>query len=207
MTPIRVVVVDDHSIVRDGIVGVFAASAEFEVVGVAGDGWEALTVTSETDPDVVLMDLRMPGLDGVETIRELRRRGPRPRVVVLTTFDSDDTVLPAIDAGADGYLLKDTSAAELKRAVRDAHEGRPAIVSEVAAALMRRAQSEPGPTLTDREAQVLRLVADGATSKEIGDRLYISETTVKTHLSHLFAKLDVRDRAAAVHVAHQRGLL
>lgn len=203
---VRIVVTDDHPIVRDGIVGVFGADDAFDVVGVAGDGVELLELLRTTECDVVLLDLRMPRMGGVEAIRGIRAAGIPVRVVVLTTFDTDDDVLPAIEAGADGYLLKDTSAAELKHAVREAHAGRPVIVSEVAAALMRRS-SRTEVRLSAREQEVLRLVASGATNREAADSLYISETTVKTHLMHLFGKLGVNDRAAAVHEAHKRGLL
>lgn len=208
MRPVRILVVDDHPIVRDGIVGVFAQDADqFEVVGVAGDGQELLDRIATESVDVVLLDLRMPGMGGVEAIRRLRAGGSGVRIVVLTTFDSDDDVLPAIEAGADGYLLKDTSGAELKHAVREAHAGRPVIVSEVAAALIRRASRPQPARLSVRELEVLRLVASGATNREAGDALFISETTVKTHLMHLFDKLGVNDRAAAVHEAHKRRLL
>lgn len=204
---IRLIVVDDHPIVRDGIVGVFAGDDDFEVVGVASDGIELLELTQTLEVDVVLLDLRMPRVGGVEAIRALRAKHHPARIVVLTTFDTDDDVLPAIEAGADGYLLKDTSGAELRHAVRQAHAGRPVIVSEVAAALMRR-ESCPKPVrLSERELDVLRLVASGRTNREAGDELFISETTVKTHLMHLFDKLGVNDRAAAVHEAHKRGLL
>lgn len=204
---IRLIVVDDHPIVRDGIVGVFAGDDDFEVVGVAFDGIELLELTQTLEVDVVLLDLRMPRMGGVEAIRALRAKHHPARIVVLTTFDTDDDVLPAIEAGADGYLLKDTSGAELRHAVRQAHAGRPVIVSEVAAALMRR-ESCPKPVrLSERELDVLRLVASGRTNREAGDELFISETTVKTHLMHLFDKLGVNDRAAAVHEAHKRGLL
>lgn len=204
---IRLIVVDDHPIVRDGIVGVFAGDDDFEVVGVASDGIELLELTQTLEVDVVLLDLRMPRMGGVEAIRALRAKHHPARIVVLTTFDTDDDVLPAIEAGADGYLLKDTSGAELRHAVRQAHAGRPVIVSEVAAALMRR-ESCPKPVrLSERELDVLRLVASGRTNREAGDELFISETTVKTHLMHLFDKLGVNDRAAAVHEAHKRGLL
>ncbi|WP_106848891.1 response regulator transcription factor [Blastococcus sp. Marseille-P5729] len=207
MTPIRILVVDDHPIVRDGIVGVFAGDDGFDVIGVARDGLELLEQLQSAKPDVILLDLRMPRMGGVAAIRRIRESGCPVRIVVLTTFDSDDDVLPAIEAGADGYLLKDTSGVELKHAVREAHGGRPVIVSEVAAALMRRA-SRPRPVrLSDRELEVLRLVAGGATNREAGDALFISETTVKTHLMHLFEKLGVNDRAAAVHEAHRRGML
>ena len=213
MTAIRVLIVDDHPVVRDGLRGIFAGDPDFEVVGEAADGAEALAQAGRTPVDVVLMDLRMPGMGGVEAITRLRADWPQVRVLVLTTYDSDRDVLPAIEAGATGYLLKDAPRAELLQGVRSAHAGRPVLAPSVASRLMGlvgRADQRPadGPALLSRrELEVLRLVAGGAGNREIARRLFISEATVKTHLLHLYDKLGVRERAAAVAVAYQRRLL
>lgn len=207
MSPIRVLIVDDHPVVRDGLRGLFANDPGVEVVGEAGDGREALREATLTPVDVILMDLRMPGMGGVEAITRLRRRGHPARILVLTTFDTDRDVLPAIEAGATGYLLKDAPREELLRAVRAAHEGKPVLAPSVATALMGRVGTpEPG-RLSARELEVLRLVAGGASNRAAARALFVSEATIKTHLAHLYDKLGVRDRAAAVAVAYERGLL
>jgi DNA-binding NarL/FixJ family response regulator len=208
---IRLLIVDDHPVVRDGLRGIFEATDGLEVVGEAGDGSTALSMALALDPDVVLMDLRMPGVGGVDAIRSLRERSVRARVLVLTTYDSDSDVLPAVQAGATGYLLKDAPSSELIRAVRSAHRGEAVLSPSVAGTLMTQVGSVEAaperPTLSPREVQVLRLVAAGKTNREAAAALFVSETTVKTHLLHLYAKLDVRDRAAAVDAAHRLGLL
>lgn len=206
---IRVLIVDDHPIVRDGLRGVFSGEADIEVVGEAGDGDEALTQVARHRPDVVLMDLRMPRMGGVAAIQTLAQDAPDVRVVVLTTFDTDSDVLPAIEAGATGYLLKDAPRSELIRGVRAAYAGEPVLAPSVAGRLMGQLRSpEPaGEALSVRELEVLRLVAGGRTNRGIAAALFISEATVKTHLLHLYGKLGVRDRAAAVNEAHRRGLL
>ncbi len=208
---IRILLVDDHPVVRDGLRGIFETVEDIDVVGEAADGDEAIALAGQHDPDVLLLDLRMPGRGGVDTIRALRDRGARVRVLVLTTFDADQDVLPAIEAGATGYLLKDVGADELVRAVRSAHAGAPILSPAVAGRLMARAATGAVTTrpaaLSAREVEVLRLVAGGATNKQAAAALFVSETTVKTHLLHVFDKLDVRDRAAAVDAAHRRGLL
>jgi DNA-binding NarL/FixJ family response regulator len=207
---IRLLIVDDHPIVRDGLRGVFHGDPDFEVVGEAGDGAEGVDRALALAPDVVLMDLRMPGTGGVEAIQRLRERAPEVRVLVLSTFDSDSDVLPAIEAGATGYLLKDAPRDELVRAVRAAREGQAVLAPSVAQKLLGRMRAPapaPSEQLTDRELEVLRLVAAGSTNKESARRLFISEATIKTHLLHLYAKLGVRDRAAAVAEGYKRGLL
>ncbi len=205
---IRLLIVDDHPVVRDGLRGIFEAAGSFEVVGEAEDGRAALSLAAALRPDVVLMDLRMPGMGGVEAIRSLRERGVTARVLVLTTFDSDSDVLPAIQAGATGYLIKDTPAVELVQAVRAAHRGQAILSPSVAGTLMTRlGEEQQRPLLTPREIQVLRLVAVGRTNREAAAELFVSETTVKTHLLHLYEKLAVRDRAAAVNAAHRLGML
>ena len=213
MTAIRVLIVDDHPVVRDGLRGIFSGDTDFEVIGEAADGAEALAQAGRQPVDVVLMDLRMPGMGGVEAITRLRAEHPEVHVLVLTTYDSDRDVLPAIEAGATGYLLKDAPGAELRQGVQAAHAGRPVLAPSVASRLMGlvgAAEQRPAPdavTLSRRELEVLRLVAAGSGNREIARRLFISEATVKTHLLHLYDKLGVHDRAAAVAVAYQRRFL
>ncbi|MBS2553493.1 response regulator transcription factor [Catenulispora sp. NL8] len=212
-TPLRLLIVDDHPIVRDGLRGVFDGEEGFEVVGEAADGAQALVCAAQSRPDVILMDLRMPTMGGVEAIGRLRADQPDIRVLVLTTYDTESDVLPAIEAGATGYLLKDAPREDLIRAVRAAAAGQPVLAPTVARRLMTRVQAPTpsagpaGEALTDRELEVLRLVASGATNRETARQLFISEATVKTHLLHAYAKLGVRDRAAAVGEAYKRGLL
>ncbi|OZM81115.1 response regulator transcription factor [Pseudonocardia sp. MH-G8] len=207
MDRIRVLIVDDHPVVRDGLRGVLDGEADMQVVGEAGHGAEALARVRDARVDVVLMDLRMPVMGGVEAIRELRRIAPEVRVLVLTTYDTDRDVLPAIEAGATGYLLKDTARDELLRAVRAAHEGEAVLSPAVAGRLMGQVRAPVQDALSARELEVLRLVAAGWTNRETAKRLFISEATVKTHLLHVYAKLEVRDRASAVAAGYQRGLL
>ncbi|GAA3021794.1 response regulator transcription factor [Streptosporangium longisporum] len=205
-TPIRLLIADDHPIVRDGIRGMFAGDPAFEVLGEAGDGAQAVELARALNPDVILMDLRMPGTDGVTAIKELARLGSTARVLVLTTYDTDRDVLPAIEAGATGYLLKDTGRDELVRAVRTAARGEAVLSPSVATRLLGQVRT-PADPLSARELEVLRLIADGATNREAAVRLFISEATVKSHVLHIYAKLGVNDRAAAVAVAFRRGLL
>ncbi|EST38864.1 LuxR family transcriptional regulator [Streptomycetaceae bacterium MP113-05] len=214
--PVSVLLVDDHPVVRDGLRGMFEASAGtgaeagFDVLGEAASGEEAVALTVRLDPDVVLMDLRMPGGGGVAAIAELTRRGVRSRVLVLTTYDTDSDTLPAIEAGATGYLLKDAPREELFTAVRAAAEGRTVLSPAVASRLVSRVRTPnggAGAPLSAREREVLGLVAGGAANREIARRLFISEATVKTHLTHLYAKLGVNDRAAAVAAGYDRGVL
>ena len=204
---IRLLIVDDHPVVRDGLRGIFAAEDGFDVVGEAQDGAEAIARASELKPDVVLMDLRMPAMGGVEAIARLRETVPSVRVLVLTTYDADHDVLPAIEAGATGYLLKDAPRDELIRAVRAAFRGEPVLSPSVAGRLIGRVRHPPEDELSQRELEVLRLVAGGAANREAAARLFVSEATIKTHLLHIYSKLGVRDRAAAVGEAYRRGLL
>jgi DNA-binding NarL/FixJ family response regulator len=205
--PIRLLVVDDHPVVRNGLCSMFDRDPEFDVLGEAGDGAEAVRLAQELRPDVILMDLRMPGMDGVTAITELAARGVAARVLVLTTYDTDSHVLPAIEAGATGYLLKDAPRAELVRAVRAAAHGEAVLAPAVAARLMSRVRSPAAGPLSQRELEVLELVAAGTTNREAAARLFITEATVKTHLLNIYAKLGVSDRAAAVAEAFNRGLL
>lgn len=208
---ITLLVVDDHPVVRDGLRGIFASAPGFEVLGEAADGVAAVELTTRLDPDVVLMDLRMPGGGGVAAITELTRLGARSRVLVLTTYDTDSDTLPAIEAGATGYLLKDAPREELFTAVRAAAEGRAVLSPAVASRLISRVRTPaaaPGSEgLSTREREVLVLVARGTSNREIAAELFISEATVKTHLTHVFAKLGAKDRAAAVAVGYERGIL
>ena len=207
---IRVVVADDQRVVRDGLVTLIGLLDGVDVVGGAADGAEAVELAHTARPDVVLMDLRMPRMGGVEAITELRKADESVRVLVLTTYDTDRDVLPAIEAGATGYLLKDSPREELLRGVRAAFRGEPVLSPSVAGRLMgtlRTAGKPPVEELSQRELQVLRLVAGGATNREAARQLFISEATVKTHLLHLYEKLGVRDRAAAVAEAYRRELL
>ncbi|MCG7204994.1 response regulator [Streptomyces arenae] len=208
--PVSLLIVDDHPVVRDGLRGMFESAPGFTVLGEAANGVEAVTLAAALDPDVILMDLRMPGGGGVDAIRELTRRGARARVLVVTTYDTDSDTLPAIEAGATGYLLKDAPREELFTAVRAAAQGRtvlsPAVASRLVSAV--RAPGAPGSEpLSGREREVLALVTRGTSNREIARELFISEATVKTHLTHLYAKLGVKDRAAAVATAYQRGIL
>ncbi|MEV0168161.1 LuxR family two component transcriptional regulator [Nonomuraea fuscirosea] len=206
MPIIRLIIVDDHPIVRDGLRGILDTD-DFEVVGEAADGPEALAVALRTAPDVVLLDLRMPGMSGAEVIRRLREQQPGVHVLVLTTFDDDADVLPAIAEGATGYLLKDTPRDELRRAVHAAARGETVLSPTVAGILTRKAREPEPRTLSPRELEVLRLIARGATNREVAGRLFITEATVKTHLLHVYGKLAVNDRAAAVAAAYDLGLL
>ncbi|MER7566486.1 response regulator [Streptomyces sp. NPDC048523] len=207
---ISVLIVDDHPVVRDGLRGMFASAPGFTVLGEASDGVEAVERAAELDPDVILMDLRMPGGGGVDAIRELTRARTRAKVLVLTTYDTDSDTLPAIEAGATGYLLKDAPRDELFTAVRAAAQGRtvlsPAVASRLVSAV-RAPRASGNEPLSAREREVLALVAKGTSNREIARELFISEATVKTHLTHLYAKLAVKDRAAAVAAAYERGIL
>ncbi|MER5547540.1 response regulator transcription factor [Streptomyces sp. NPDC002589] len=208
-TLISLLIVDDHPVVRDGLRGMFESAPGFRVLGEAANGVEAVARAVALDPDVILMDLRMPGGSGVDAIRELTRRGTRAKVLVLTTYDTDSDTLPAIEAGATGYLLKDAPRDELFNAVRAAAEGRTVLSPAVASRLVHAVRTpRPGnEPLSAREREVLALVARGASNREIARELFISEATVKTHLTHLYTKLGVNDRAAAVAVGYDRGIL
>ena len=204
---IRLLIVDDHPIFRDGLRGIFADEPAFAVVGEAANGAEAVALVERLGVDVVLMDLRMPEMGGVEAIRRLAQAAPAVRILVLTTFDTDSDVLPAIEAGATGYLLKDAPREELLRAVRAAARGEAVLSPSVAVRLMGQLRKPASDPLSQREREVLRLIAVGATNREVAAKLFVSEATIKTHLLHIYEKLGVRDRAAAVGEAYKRGLL
>ena len=204
---IRLLIVDDHPVVRDGLSGIFTGDPDFEVVGQAANGVDAVTQAQELQADVVLMDLRMPELGGVEAIKQLRQRTPSAHVIVLTTYDTDSEVLSAIEAGATGYLLKDAPREELIRAVRAAHRGESVLSPSVAGRLMGRVRRPATDAISPRELEVIRLIAGGANNREAAAKLFVSEATIKPHLLHVFEKLGVRDRAAAVSEAYKRHLI
>ena len=205
--PIRVLVVDDHPVVRSGLVGMLDAEPDLEIVGEAGDGEEALVRVAALRPDVVLMDLRMPRLDGAGATARIVAEHPASRVLVLTTYDTDADIVRAVEAGATGYLLKDTPRAQLLEAVRSAARGETVLAPSVAGRLLTRLRTPATEALTPREVQVLAGVSRGLTNAEIGRELFIGEATVKTHLLRAFAKLGVDDRTRAVTVAMELGLL
>jgi DNA-binding NarL/FixJ family response regulator len=205
--PIRVLLVDDHPVVREGLHGMLSADPGTEVVGEAASGEEAVALARACRPDVVLMDLRMPGGDGVEAIRRITAELPSIRIMVLTTYDTDADILRAVEAGASGYLLKDTPRAVLADAIRATARGETVLAPQVARRLVTRARQPQRETLTPRETSVLALAARGLTNAEIGRELFISEATVKTHLLRASGKLGVSGRTAAVTTAMQAGLL
>lgn len=205
--PIRVLVVDDHPIVRDGLRGMLAGDPALSVVGEASDGEEAVRAVEHLSPDVVLMDLRMPRTDGVEATSRIVARHPSVRILVLTTYDTESDVVRAVEAGATGYLLKDAPVAELRQAVKATAAGQTVLAPAVAAQLVRQRRQPAGEALSARELEVLELVARGASNREVGRSLHVSEATVKSHLIHVFTKLGVSDRTAAVTTALERGLI
>ncbi|MGW0369569.1 response regulator [Streptomyces coeruleorubidus] len=204
---VQILIVDDHPVVRFGLRGMLEAYDDLRVVGEAGSGDEAIVLAAATRPDVVLMDLRMPGTDGATATARIRQEHPGIRVLVLTTYEGDADILLAIEAGATGYLLKDTPIGTLTDAIRAAARGETVLAPPVAARLVTHLQTPAGEQLTPREVQVLGLVARGLSNGEIGRQLYIGEATVKTHLLRTFVKLGVNDRTAAVTVALSRGVL
>ncbi|QWF81720.1 response regulator [Amycolatopsis sp. CA-230715] len=204
---ITILLVDDHPVVREGLRGMLEAEEDLTVVGEANSGGEGVVMSAAKEPDVVLMDLRMPGLDGVEATKRILADSPARRVVVLTTYETDTDILRAVEAGAAGYLLKDASRAELANAIRAAARGETVLAPSVAGKLVRRVRQPAAPALSAREVEVLKLVAKGGTNADIGRELHISEATVKTHLLRVFGKLDVSDRTAAVTTAMRHGLL
>ena len=213
---VRIVVADDHQVVRDGFAELLDTQSDFTVVGTASDGAQAVRISGTLRPDLVLMDVRMPGVDGIEATRELARTGAgAPRVLILTTFDLDEYVYDALRAGASGFLLKDVTAEHLFEAVRVVAGGdallAPSITRRLIDEFANRRQPHGAPSalrfLTPRETEVLRLVAEGLSNREIAERLVITDETVKTHVSRLLAKLGLRDRTQAVVAAYESGLV
>jgi DNA-binding NarL/FixJ family response regulator len=204
---IRLLIADDHLVVRTGLHAMFGTEADIDIVGEATTGAQAVDLADRLRPDVVLMDLRMPEVDGVAATVRIRERHPSIHVLVLTTYDTDADILKAIEAGATGYLLKDATREELIRAVRAAARGASVLTPAVASRLMHRLRAPGHEALSAREIEILQHVARGRTNKEIAAALFISEATVKTHLLHIFGKLDAQDRTQAVTVALERGVL
>jgi DNA-binding NarL/FixJ family response regulator len=211
--PIRILVADDHPVVRDGLVAILSTQADLEVVGEAGNGQEVLAQVAELEPHVVLLDLEMPELDGVETLERLRETDSEVRAIVFTAFDTDERILGAVQAGAQGYLLKGAPRDELFAAIRVVHAGGSLLQPVVASKLLRQVshrQDQQGSnieTLTPRELEVLELLAQGLQNKEIASRLIISQRTVKFHVSSIMGKLKAGNRTEAVTIAAQQGLI
>ncbi|GIK55794.1 MAG: response regulator transcription factor [Chloroflexi bacterium] len=208
--PICILIVDDHPVVRDGLAAILGTQPDFVVVGEAGDGRDALQKARDLHPDVILLDLEMPGMDGVETLRQLKAQNGQARVIVFTAFDSDERIVTAVQAGAQGYLLKGAPRQELFHAVRVVHSGGSLLQPIVASKLMQRVNQEPEPpleSLTARELEVLQTMAAGLQNKEIAAKLVISERTVKFHVSAILSKLGAGNRTEAVALAVQRGLV
>jgi DNA-binding NarL/FixJ family response regulator len=205
--PVRVLIVDDHAVIRDGITAMLEPHDDLDVVGEAADGDTALRLTAELRPDVVLMDLRMPGTDGATVTARITASYPGCRVLVLTTYDSDADIIRATAAGAIGYLLKDTPRRELLTAIRAAAAGRSVLTPSVATKLVRQQRTDRPEPLSARERQVLALVARGATNRDVAERLNVTEATIKTYLTRIFTKLNVNDRTAAVTTALSHHLI
>lgn len=210
---IKVIICDDQAIIRDGLEMLLKLEKDIEVAGQAQDGAEAVEIVKKTQPDLVLMDLKMPGLNGIEATRQIRTRYPHVKVLVLTTYDDDEWVFDAIRAGASGYLLKDTPREEVIKAVKGTAAGKSFVDPAVAGKLLTQVAGKPAPPstlltdkLTEREVDVLRLVARGFTNTDIAERLHLSEGTVRNHVSAIFAKLEVADRTQAAVIAIQHGL-
>lgn len=204
---VKVLISDDHPVVRAGLRGMLSGEPDFEVVGEAVNGIEAVRQTGALGPDVVLMDLRMPGMDGVEAIDRIHTDYPETRILVLTTYESDADVFRALEKGANGYMLKDAPREDLFEAIRETAVGKSPLNPEVAARLVRRVREPADELLSVREIEILELVALGESNKDIAKRLWISDATVKSHVLHIFKKLRVTDRTAAVTVALKRGII
>ena len=212
MEAIRILIADDHPVVREGLFAMLSRQSDFEVVGEARDGVEAVNKAKELSPEVVLMDLRMPELDGVEAMNQIKSAKPNTKFIILTTYSDDDYIFRGIEAGARGYLLKDAPREELFKAIRAVHRGesliQPVVASKVLDRLTELSRRAPsGEELSERELEVLRLIAKGAANKEIGVELSIAQSTVKTHISTIFQKLGVTDRTEAVTEALKKDII
>jgi NarL family two-component system response regulator LiaR len=208
---IRVLIVDDHTVVRDGLNALLSVEPGIEVIGSAADGLEAINLAQELKPDIILLDLVMPNMDGVQAIIEIKKTDPVMKILVLTSFAENHQVYSAIKAGATGYLMKDSSADDLIHAIQDTYENRPALQPEIARKLMRDIQTQENQkpsenTLTDREIEILRQVALGKTNQEIADELVVSERTVRTHITNILAKLGLSNRTQAALYALRHGI-
>ena len=202
--PIRILVADDHNVVRQGLVALIKTVSDMTVVAEAADGLQAVELFRKHRPDVTIMDLRLPVMSGVDAITHIRREFPTARILVLTTFDGDENIFRALQAGAKGYLLKDMFGDELMEAIRGVHAGKTRIPAPIA---QRLAERMGGPSLTNRELEVLKLIVSGKSNKDIGSELSISEATVKTHINNILSKLGVSDRTQAATTALQRGIV
>ncbi len=204
---VRILICDDHPVVRSGLRGMLSSQPDFEVVGEAGDGAGAIALARELLPDVVLMDLRMPEMDGVAAIARIKEERPEARILVLTTYETDSDILRAVEEGATGFMLKNTPHEELFGAIRSVAEGKSPLAHSVAARLMERLRGDTGDVLSSREVEILRLVARGTSNKGIAEELWISEATVKSHLNRTFDKLGAADRTSAVIAALKGGMI
>ena len=209
---IRILIADDHPIVRQGLAAVLEQEEDLEVVGLAGNGLEAVAQARELRPDIILMDLQMPEMDGVEAIQKIKEEAPDIGIIILTTYDADDYIFRGIEAGARGYLLKDSPPEEVLKAIRAVHKGESLIQPKVASRLLDRFSQlarapDPGGILSPLEVEVLQLMAKSTVNKEIATELLIGESTVKTHIVHIFNKLGVKGRTEAVAEASRRGII
>ncbi|MFB6290945.1 MAG: response regulator [Candidatus Bipolaricaulia bacterium] len=207
--PIKLVIVDDHRVVRSGVKALIETEPELEVIGEAGDGREAVTKVKSHGPDVVLMDLVMPEMDGVEATSKITKLSPAPKILILTSFSEEERIIQAIKAGASGYLIKDASPNELVQAIKDVYNGESTLDPKVAGTVLRSVQSEPEASsedLTDREIEVLELLAEGLPNEDIAEKLYISERTVRSHVSNILGKLDLSNRTQAALYAVREGI-
>ena len=208
---IQILIVDDHAVVRDGLIALLSAEPGMVVVGSAGDGAEAIRLAAETNPDIILLDLVMPNVDGIQATRQIKKDNPEARILILTSFGEDHQVFAAVKAGAMGYLMKDTSSDELIVAVRDTFAGKPVMQPDIAQKLMREIQSQdedgsPEDELTEREIEILQHLAQGKNNQQIADDLFLSERTVRTHITNILGKLELTNRTQAVLYALRAGI-